>query len=191
MALSNVEQAVLKKADDEARQVEIEARAAAEAWWEKESARLREEHARRVEATRQELGGELERETGDREAANGRELLKHKNEIIEEVFRLALDGVHNQPDGGYAKWLKARVAGLPALSDATLAANERDQALLQEAAAARTDLSVSPTPVAVKGGFLVIGTQADLDFSTEALMDTLRESRTQDVAARLFGEEKA
>ena len=191
MALANVEEAVLKKAKAEARQVEADARAEAEAFWEKESARMREDHARRVETTRQEYEDKLERDTGDRKAADNRKLLKIKNEIIAEVFSQALAGVLNLRDGGYAQWVKARVAGLPELPGTKLAGNERDQALLQEAAAARTDLSISAAPVPLQGGFMVIGTQADLDFSIESLMDTLRESLTHDVATRLFGEGEA
>jgi len=187
VAISNVEQAVLKRAEDEVRKIEEEARAAAEALWERESARLREEHVRRVEATRQEIEGALERELSAIRAENNREILKIKNEIIEVVFRKALDAILNLPDDGYAKWVRARVAGLPEMPGARLAGNERDQALLKEAATGRSDLSVADEPAPLKGGFLVLGAQADLDFSIEALMAALRESLTQDVAARLFG----
>jgi len=191
VAIANVEQAVLKKAEDEARQVEAVARAEADAFWEKESARMREEHARRIEATRQALEGELERDSGDRKAADNRELLKMKNEIIEEIFSQALDGVQNLPGDGYAQWVKARIASLPDMPNTALAGNERDQPLLQQIAAERANRSISTTPVPIKGGFMVIGAQADLDFSIESLMNTLRESLTHDVATRLFGEGEA
>jgi len=187
VALASVEEAVLKTAEDEARQVEAEARAGAEALWEGQSARLREAHVRRVEAARQEIEGALERELSVIRAENNREILKIKNEIMEEVFRKALDSILDLPDDGYAEWVRARVSGLPEMAGARLAGNERDQALLKEAAAGRADLSVAEEPAPLKGGFLVLGAQADLDFSIEALMAALRESLTQDVAARLFG----
>lgn len=193
MALSNVEQAVLRKSEEETRQIGEEARRAADALWEKESARLREEHRRRVEATRQELEDTLERKAGMKETVNRHKLLKLKNEIIEEIFQKAVDGILSLPDGGYTAWVKAQVAALPEMEEAALFANERDKALLSEAvsAAGRANVEVAQDPAEIQGGFLVQGRQIDLDYSIEALMETLRESLTEEVAAKLFGEGEA
>ncbi len=193
MALSNVEQAVLQKAEDEVRKTLDEASEAAEALLQRRTARLREEHERRVEATHHELESELERETGARDAADRLELLKLKNEIIEEVFEKAVAGIRSLPDNGYAGWIKAQVAALPPMDEAVLVANAQDQSFLQDAVAAaqRSDLKTSDQPAAIKGGFLVQGAQADLDFSIEALMGTLRDSLTEDISQKLFGEGKA
>ena len=190
MALSHVEQAVLGTAETEAEKILERGRREAEELLARQTARLREEHARRVVAMRRELEAELERETGAREIANRREVLKVKNDIIQEVFERAVEGVVSLPDNGYAKWLKARVAALPGMDGATLAGNKRDRALLAEAvsAAGRTDLKIDEEPAALKGGFFVRGAQVDFDVSIEALMASLRESLAEDIAQRLFAE---
>lgn len=190
MALSNVEQAVLQKAEDEVKKILDEGGRAAKAYFERQAARMQEEYERRVEATRHELEGELERETGAKEAGNRLELLKFKNAIIEEVFEKAVKGVRTLPDNAYAAWVKAQVARVPQMKQAMLAANAEDQALLKEAVAAanRPELKISSEPANITGGFLVQGAQVDFDFSVESLMDTLRETLTEETSRKLFGE---
>jgi len=191
VALSNVEQAVLRKAEDEVKQILDEGRSEADALLERRSARLREEHERRVAAARADLEGALEREVSARETEGRLKILKLKNEIIEEVFEKALAGIRALPDNGYANWIKAQVAALPQMEGAVLVANAQDQERLQAAvsAANRSDLKTSDKPVPIKGGFLVQGAQADLDFSVETLLGVLRESLSREIATRLFGEE--
>lgn len=190
MPLSNVEQAVLQKSGDEVRKIQEQARADADAFLEKESARIRQEHERRVADARRDLEAALERETGAKETADRHKLLKIKNEIIDEIFQKAVAGLLTLPDDGYAKWVRAQVDKLPEMQRAVLVANGRDRELLAEALseAGRASLKVAEKPAAIAGGFLVRGELSDLDCSIEALMEALRESLTEEVAARLFGE---
>jgi vacuolar-type H+-ATPase subunit E/Vma4 len=76
------------------------------------------------------------------------------------------------------------------MKQAMLAANAEDQALLKEAVAAanRPELKISSEPANITGGFLVQGAQVDFDFSVESLMDTLRETLTEETSRKLFGE---
>lgn len=193
MAILNVQEAVLRKAEEEVRKVAEEAQRSAHSYWERQSARLREEHERRVADARQVLESALEREAAAKAAADRHELLRIKNDIIDEIFQKAVDGILTLHDDGYAKWVKAQVARLPKIEQVTLSASERDQSLLSQAvsAAGRSNMKVSDKPMPIKGGFLVQGEQADLDYSVEALMQTLRESLTEEVAAKLFGEGQA
>ena len=192
MSLPSLEQAVLKKADEEAAAILEKAREEAEARLARESARLKAEHERRVAAARAEMEGALERETGAREAEDRMKLLKIKNEIIREVFDRAVEGARSLPDDGYAAWLKSRLDHLPKLEAAQVLVNEQDRDLmariLQETSA-EGSLKLAETNATIRAGFLVQGKEADLDFSVEALMDVLRESLGQEIAQRLFGDE--
>jgi len=191
VALSGVEKAVLEKAEAEANKVLDAARREADAYWERESARLREAHERRVEADRRELEMQLERDAGAKEIEHRLELLKAKNEIIQEVFETALDGIIELPDEGYLRWLREQVARLPEMSDAVLVANERDRPLLERAVReSGRQFAVGDDNAPIRGGFLLRSENVDLDCSIESLMDDIRETLTRDVAERLFGGEE-
>ena len=192
MALTNLEETVLRKAQAEADGVLEKARAEAEARGERESARLRAEHERRVAAMKAGLEADLEREANNRRTADRLKLLGMKNEIIADVFGQAIRGIVALPNDGYAHWLKEQLARLPKVADAEVAANDRDRELmgrLLREVGRDADLSVSGKAAAIQGGFLVQGPQADLDYSLEGLLDVLKESLAQTVTGELFGEE--
>ena len=189
MALMDMEQAVLRKAQEEADAILNEARAKAAARVERESARLREEHERRVAAARAELEAALERETSAKETANRLGLLKIKNEILEAVFSRAVEGIRTLPDDSYARWLKGQVAVVPRVSGARVAVNERDAQLmagLLRDLPGESAMQLAENPARIQAGFLVQGEQADLDFSVEALLGVLWESLAQEIATKLF-----
>ena len=191
MTLTNLENAVQLQVRTEADAIEREAREAAEAYWERASARLREEHQRRLDAMKSELHGALERETGTRQTADRLRLLVRKNEIIDSAFREAVEGILSLPDNGYAAWLKSQLARLPKDAPLEIAVNARDRGvigpLLQELGAPFT---LAETPASIQGGFLARGGNRDLDYSLNALMGVVRESMAEEVAMRLFGEER-
>ncbi len=193
MALSNVEEAVLGRARGEADKILQTAKQVAERRKERESGRLREQHKHGVEAARAELEGVLEREASASQTRDRLELLKLKNEIIEEVFTKALDGIISLPDDGYRKWLKSQLECLPPMEDAKIVTKDRDKdtvGQILEETNSGSGFKLSDETVRIRGGFLVQGRQVDLDYSVESLLRDLRESLAQQVAARLFGEEK-
>ena len=110
MTLSNLEQALQQQVEQEAKKLLDEARAAADARFERESARMCEDHERRIAANRAELETSLERETSARETADRLKLLHIKNEIIEAVFNGAVDKIRALPNDGYADWMKRHLA---------------------------------------------------------------------------------
>ena len=197
MTLSNLEQSLQQQVEQEAKKILDEARGAAEARFERESARMREEHERRIAATRAELEGALERETSARETADRLKLLQIKNEIIETVFGEAVGKIRALPNDGYAEWMRRQIAGLPAMAGSPagsrrLAVNERDTELAKRLLAEPSQdsgMSLDDKPARMQAGFVVRGEHADLDYSVEALLGVLREKLAQQVATRLFGEE--
>jgi len=192
VALMDMEQAVLRKAQEEADAILAEAGQRAEARRERDSARLREEHTRRVEAMKAQLEGTLERDVGARGSEDRLKLLKVKNEIIEEVFAAAIDGIRALPDDGYARWLKKQLLRVPKTSAGKVVVNDADRetvARLLKELPEVAHLTLSENSAPIKAGLLIEGERADLDFSVGALLGTLRESLAQEIATRLFAEE--
>jgi len=189
--LSNLEQTVAQKAQAEADALLKEARAKADALREKESARLREEHQRRMAALEAQLRANLDRQTGDQEAQDRLRLLQIKNQIIESAFHAAAEGIRNLPADGYRRWLREQLLRLPAGQPLQVAANAADLPVIAQIVKeiGRPNLTVAPEAIPLVGGFVARGGRNDLDFSIEAVMSVLRESLAEDVAARLFREE--
>ena len=187
----DMEQAVLRKAQEEADAILEQARARAEARLERESARLREEHERRVEAMKAELEADLDREAGARCSEDRRKQLEAKNTLIEEVFAGAVEGVRSLPDDGYAGWLRKQLKRPGRMPDAMVVANAQDADLLArllKELPPDAELVLSEKTAPIKGGFLVEGKQVDLDFSVAALLGMLRESLAEEIAAKLFAD---
>ena len=192
MALMDMEQAVLRKAQEEADLILNEARTRADARFERESARLRQEHEHRVAAARSEMESALEREISARETDDRLKILKVKNEIIDEIFTRTVGSIRSLPDQGYERWLKAQLSRVSKALGGRVAVNERDAQLMArliEGLPDNPDLSLAAEPAHIKAGFLVQGEQVDLDFSVEVLLSALRESLSRQIATRLFEEE--
>jgi vacuolar-type H+-ATPase subunit E/Vma4 len=190
VALTELTDAVLRQARQEADRTLADGRRECEARWERESARLRQAHAQRLDAMQAEMERAFDRETSSRRTEARLELLKVKNDILEEVFRRAFEGVLSLPGGGYERWLRGRLQAAPDVPGAVVSANERDHGRLArlltevKGGAARLD----PRPVAIRGGFILRGERADLDFSVEARMGEVRERLAQTLAAEMFKE---
>ena len=190
--MKTLEDAVDAKARAEAEAVLAEARAETEARWTRDSARLRREHERRCEATRAAAQAALDHETSALEGRHRLTTLARKNELLDELFQSAAQGVVSRPGEGYRAWLRAQLARLPAEEAFELTANPRDRTVLAELLRElrRPNLRLSNRSCFVKGGFIAIGRSSDLDCSVEALMGVLRDALTERAAAMLFDEEK-
>ena len=139
---------------------------------------------------RAEAEADLERQAGNRRTEDRNKLLTMKNEIIEEVFAKATEGIRNLPDDGYTRWLKAQVARAPKMDGAAAAVNEADGPVMETILRDMPDTGLKPAqaPVPIAGGVVIQGPQADLDFSVESLLGVLRESLAEEIAAQLFAE---
>ncbi len=189
--MKTLEQAVEAKARAEAEAALAEARREAQAHWERESERLRREYERRREAARTAFQAAVEQETNTLEGRNRQAVLARKNEILDQVFQAATQGVLNLPADGYRAWLRTQLTRLPD-EPLEILTNPRDRDatadLLRELR--RPNLRLSGRSAFVKGGFLAVGASRDFDYSLDALMSVQREALTERVAALLFGEEK-
>lgn len=191
MPLTNLEKAVEKKAREQAGAIMAKARKDADARLRRDSERLREEHAHRLDLLRRELEADLDRQTGDAETKDRREVLRIKNEIISALFTQALDGIVSLPGNGYAEWLGAQLKKLPNQGkDMVLRVNPRDKDLIaQQARALGVVAPVADQDDSLRGGFVAQGKGRDLDFTTASLMDAMRETLTEQVVSRLFDSE--
>lgn len=185
---SELEQAVAKKAQSESDALLAETRTQAQAFWDKESSRLREEHKRRMAALEARMKDELQRLRGDHEAQGRARVLAVKNEIIESAFRAVAEGVRNLPAGGYRRWLREQLLRLPQDQPLQVAANAADLPVISGlfGELGRRNLSVAAEPIPIAGGFVAYGGTTDLDFSIDSAIGALRESLAEEVAARLF-----
>ena len=191
MTIPAVQQAVLDRAQAEAQRVLDEGRRQADARFEREAARRREEHARRVESMKAELEAGLDREVGARRTEDRNKLLAMKNDIIADVFAKAIDGIRSLPDDGYATWLKGQLERVPKTEGAQVVVNAADRdtaASLLGQLPGDAGLALSDKSAPIEAGLLVEGAQADLDFSVESLLDVLRESLSEEIASRLFAD---
>jgi vacuolar-type H+-ATPase subunit E/Vma4 len=186
--MKTLEQTIEAQAQAEAEAAQAQARAEAEAQWTRDSARLRREHERRCAATRAEAQSALDHEMNAIEGRNRVAVLTRKNELIDQVFQGAIQGVVGLGDEGYRAWLRAQLARLPAEEPFDLMANPRDRAALTDLLreARRPLLRMSGRSGFMKGGFIAVGKSRDLDCSIEALMGVLRDAMTERVAEMLF-----
>ena len=191
MPLTNLEKAVEKKAQEQADALPASARGEADARLRRDSERMREEHARRLDALGRELQADLDRQVGDAETKNRREVLRIKNEIIAELFGKALDGIVSLPGNGYAEWLGAQLKKLPnAGKEMTLRVHPRDKELVaRQIRALGIAAPVADLDEDVRGGFVAQGKGRNLDFTTDSLMQEMRETLTEKAVSKLFESE--
>jgi len=190
VALKDMEETVLSRAEAEAQAILDGAKRRAAARWERESVHLRAEHEHRVEAMKARLEAELQREINAAEAGYRTKILQLKNDIIEEVFAKAAERIRNLPDDGYRTWLREQLEAVPAIDGARVVAAESDRdliaGLLEQLGGGRSPALAEET-APLRGGFVVRTEKMDLDFSIEALLGALRERIREEIAAELFG----
>jgi V/A-type H+-transporting ATPase subunit E len=186
--LTNLEKAVEKKAREQADAILAKARKDADARLRRDSEHLREEHAHRLDLLGRELEADLDRQVGDGETKNRREVLRVKNEIMSELFDRALDGIVSLPGNGYAQWLGAQLKKLPNQGkDMVLRVNPRDKDLLaQQAKALGIVAPVADQDDSLRGGFVAQGKGRDLVFTTTSLMQAIRDTLSEKVVSALF-----
>ena len=190
MALKDMKDAVLSKAEAEAQTIVDGAKRRADARWEHESVQLRAEHEHRVEAMKARLEDEVQRRINAAEADYRTRILQLKNDILEDVFDQAAERIRNLPDDGYRVWLKAQLEAVPAIDGARVVAAESDRDLIARLfgqLGSGSSLVLAEETAPIRGGFLVRTEKVDFDFSIEALLGALRERISEEIAAELFG----
>lgn len=139
-----------------------------------------------------------ERLSGTAESERKREILKAKQELIDEAFSRALKLIRELPRKDHINFLAKRAVS--ALTDGTdkiiLNASDRTeiaQELLAEinsAAAARglrTEVALSDTVGTFQGGLIVVHGKVETNATVDALLRNLRETMAGEIADRLFG----
>lgn len=187
--MKTLEQVVEERARAEAEAVRAEARRAAEAHWERESARMRREHERRCESTRAELQAALDQEMSAIESGNRVAVLARKNELIDHAFQAAMQKIVSLPND-YRAWLLAQLSRLPVEDSFELMVNPRDRAVVSELLrqTRRSNLRLSSRSCFLKGGFIASGKLSDKDCSVETAMDVVRDALAERIVAMLFEE---
>ena len=190
MSLKDVERKVMASAEEEARQIIEEAEAQAKAELERRSAALREENSRKITLGKARVDHEAEREIHSRRAEHNMKILEAKNQVIDEVFRLARERILASDGFDYGAWLAAQVRLAAEKGTGTLYCTERDratvEAVLRETGA--QGITLAPEPGMMAGGVFLVGEGADLDLTLEAALGDLREELLVPLAEKLFAD---
>lgn len=189
MSLEDVEKSVLASAEAEAKQILDEAGAEAEAELDRRSAALRAEQRRQTDQARADADAGYERDVNLRRAEHGMRILEAKNAIIDAIFDTARQRILASQGFDYDLWLAEQVRRACGKASGTLHCNERDRETVE---AAVRDAGTHETRVevdnAIDGGVLLVAEGFDLDLTLGSMLADLRTELTVSLAERLFAD---
>jgi V/A-type H+-transporting ATPase subunit E len=201
MALEGILEKIAKGAEQNASAIREEARlkrqeilAEAESLARQASERILREAKEKaeLETRRASVSAALERR---------REVLKKKQELIEECFQAALDELVNLPQEEYRTLVRTMLLHLVSTGQEVLSVSPNDEKRLGDDFIATInddlrkmnkngDLKVQADSPAIRGGFILRTVDVEVDCSFGTLLAQLREEVQSDVAKILFGDAK-
>jgi V/A-type H+-transporting ATPase subunit E len=156
--------------------------------------RISQEAASRAELDRRrsEVSAELEFR---------KEILKEKQEIMEDCFREALDELVKLPADKYRALIRSMLSKLVSSGEEHVVISPEDKEKIDrkfidsindelKGADRKGRLKLDGTSPKIRGGFLLKTEDVEVDCSFGALLGQLREEMQADVAGILFGEKK-
>jgi len=197
MSMEGVESRVLAEAKAEAKKIVEEALGERDRLlkeFQDESEKALEEAVRAAEA---EAAAETSRQLGRARHEGELDILRAKNEVLDEAFRRAAEGFRSVPEGEYLELMAAWLKNLPPETGGALIVSPNDAGrfsggFLDGVNAARPDTgkftSVAQNPK-ITGGFIVEGRDFVVDVTLERRARELREALAGEIARELFGNE--
>ena len=187
MSLEDVEKTVLASAEAEAKQILDEAEAAAKAELGRRSAALRDQQRRQIDQARADADAGYERDVNLRRAEHGMRVLEAKNAVIDAIFDTARRRILASQGFDYSLWLAEQVRRACEKASGTLHCNERDRETVEAVARdAGTDETEVEVDNAIDGGVLLVAEGFDLDLTLGSMLADLRTELTVSIAERLF-----
>ncbi len=173
----------------------------------------RQEIISRAESQAKEISDTIIREAKEKAALEKRrasvsaklgrrkELLTKKQKLIEDCFRAALDGLVNLPTEEYRAVIRKMLLSLVSSGDEQVLVSREDEERFDSELIARVNnelsaagkkgsLELEGTSPTIRGGFILMTAEVEVDCSFSTLLAQLREELQSDVAGILFGEKK-
>ncbi len=130
-----------------------------------------------------------------------KEVLKEKQNLIQDCFRAALDELVNLPTEEYGAVIRKMLLSLVSSGDEHVLVSPEDEKRLDSeliarinnelsAAGKKGNLELEGASPTIHGGFILRTAEVEVDCSFSTLLAQLREELQSDVAGILFGEKK-
>lgn len=196
MALDQITQAVLERAEKNAELIVKSAQLAAEEKVEVWRKNAEIESEKTFQAMERTIDEELSRKLIQMQGTANKAVLKKKNEILQQIFARAKDAILSLPSEEYAEIMKrllAKSAG-EAGGSVRVHADEREvfRALLDAFNEGRADNNkitlLEDDPLQEKGGFVYVSERFQVDQSLETLLNDIQYAAAPEISAALFSD---
>lgn len=195
MSLERVKAQILEDARKEAEALIRTAREGLQNKLERARLSLREDLEERLTLLSRELQEEKRRALSNLQASYDLELLSLKNHIIDRLLGQALDRILSLPRGEYLTLLESWLRNTNIREKAELRLSSRDMKDIGPELVKKINESVqadllhlSTSPIDIRGGFVLVTKDFEVDRSLDTLLRHLREELAPVVAEKLFGE---
>lgn len=198
MSVRRIREAIQSEARQEAEKMMADAQARHDEQLEAAARRLDEEFERRFERARQDAEQESRRRIARTRAQHNQALLRRRNEILDDLFRQAVERLTGQPDEQYRDLARAWLQQVPQDAAGELLCATRDgdrlAPLIEELNRSRdagAQLTLTPGDRPERGGVVFRAEKFEIDLSLDARVAHLREELAPEVAATVFPQDIA
>ncbi len=201
MALEGILEKIAKGAEENASAIREEGRLKRQEILSEAESLARQASERILREANEKAELEKRRASVSAELERRREVLKKKQELIEECFQAALDELVNLPQEEYRALVRTMLLNLVSTGEEVVSVSPDDERKLGDDFIAtindvlrkmnkKGDLKVQADSPAIRGGFILRTVDVEVDCSFGTLLAQLREELQSDVAKILFGDAK-
>jgi len=202
MALEGILEKITKNAEEKVRAIKEKGHLKREEIVSKAEARAKEISERIHREAKEKAELERRRASVSAELEYRKEILREKQELMEDCFQSALDELVNLPVEGYRAIIRKMLLNLATGSEERVLISPHDEKRIDQSfidgineelmkAGKQAHLKLDgPTPPNVRGGFILRTEEVEVDCSFGTLLSQLREELQAEVAGILFGEKE-
>lgn len=195
MTVERIREAIISEAREEAEQIESEARSRREKRLEEAKQKLEEEFQHRFEEARRKVERRCERRVLQKRSERNLDLLRKRNQILDDLFDRAADQVRQLPDEQYRDLIASWMEEVPAdLSGQVICHEEEEERIRPMVESLNEDRDEGATLELVpgdrpEGGGVIFHTEKyEIDMSVGTRVADLRDRLAPEVAEMVFPE---
>lgn len=195
MSLERIRHSILEKAQKKADTFVEEALANFKRTIGSARVALREDREKRLKTLAAESEEQKNRSLATLRAEHRMQLLSLKTQLIDDIFTQAINKIITLPDEEYLSLLERWLLKTERDQSGRLFVNATDLKRIGHAwiermniSRGKGEISLSPDPVAIKGGFIFKTEKFEIDYTLDTLLNTLREELSPHMARELFDE---